>query len=402
LPTRVALVPLVWLALAPSAPPAAAADDPYPRDDELRVNHVASVGTHNSYHLRSPLFPPGAIPPDIDYEQAPLDVQLEEQGVRKFELDVYWDGELGVYRVHHITFVDQASTCEFLLDCLAILRDWSLAHRGHVPIFVFVEPKGIYMPGTITDGPICDTPEICYYDELDAEIYSVLAPEDGPDLLVTPDEVRGAHATLREAVLADGWPTLRQTRGRFVVVMLEGGSDRDGYAAGTPALAGRAMFVSSQPDRDDAAVMLRDDPIGSFDTIQDLVGENYVIRTRSDVPDLDPAPPSDPTRRDAALASGAQVISTDYPDEAILGNGYFVEIPGGMPSGCNPVSTLGLDCTPLDIENPAALVPEPASGASGAVAAAGLLGLAARLRRATRKAGGASAARGRSARAPLR
>jgi len=354
-------VPILRVLLAAFAivigAPAVAADDAYPRDDSLRVNHVWSVGTHNSYHLRSPRYPNGP-PPPYDYEQAPLDVQLDEQGVRKFELDVYWDPDEGIYRVQHVNVFDAASSCPTLVGCLGILRDWSLAHPGHVPIFVLVEPKGIYSTTTLSDEPLCDPPdhEVCHYEELDTEIRSVLAPATGPDLLVTPDEVRGARATLREAVLEDGWPTLRAARGRFVVALLDRGLDRDGYVAGAPSLEGRAMFVASEPGRDDAAVFLRDGPVGAVDEIQALVSLGYLVRTFAD--SLDDAQANDTTRRDAALASGAHFISTDYPVYEILGNGYFAAIPGGMPSGCNPVSTIGTECTPLDIENPAALVPE--------------------------------------------
>jgi hypothetical protein len=45
------------------------------------------------------------------------------------------------------------------------------------------------------------------------------------------------------------------------------------------------------------------------------------------------------TRRDAALASGAQFVSTDYPvPNPDFGTGYFVEIPDGAPARCNPVN----------------------------------------------------------------
>ena len=354
--------------------------DPYPRDDLLHLNHIWSIGTHNSYHLRSPLYPNG--PPAVyDYEHAPLDVQLGEQGVRKFELDVYWDEELGAFRVHHLNYFDQATNCETLVLCLETVRDWSLAHRGHHPIFLFIEPKGLFFasnPVAISDEPICDRPDhvVCHYDELDAEIRSVLAPQGGPDLLVTPDEVRGAHPTLREAVLQDGWPTLRATRGRFIVVMLDEdtGGDRDNYAEGRTSLEGRAMFVTSTEGRDDAAVLKVDGPVGGQARIQGLVALGYVIRTRSD--DLTDAKANDTTTRTAALSSGAQFISTDYPVPEILNNGYFASIPGGTPSGCNPISAMGIECTPQDIENPAAL-PEPgAFGLAGAaIAMLALLGV---------------------------
>jgi len=56
--------------------------------------------------------------------------------------------------------------------------------------------------------------------------------------------------------------------------------------------------------------------------------------------------------RDAALASGAQWISTDYPvPNPAFGTGYQVMIPMGTPGRCNPVSAPP-DCTSLDIENP--------------------------------------------------
>jgi hypothetical protein len=43
--------------------------------------------------------------------------------------------------------------------------------------------------------------------------------------------------------------------------------------------------------------------------------------------------------RDAALASGAQFVSTDYPEpNPDFGTGYFVQIPGGTPGRCNPVN----------------------------------------------------------------
>ena len=43
--------------------------------------------------------------------------------------------------------------------------------------------------------------------------------------------------------------------------------------------------------------------------------------------------------RDAAIASGAQFVSTDYPvPDPDFGTGYMVAIPDGMPARCNPIS----------------------------------------------------------------
>ena len=57
----------------------------YPRDDTLRLNQLQALGTHNSYHLLEGV----AIDPELDFEHAPLDVQLGAQGVRQFEPDAH-------------------------------------------------------------------------------------------------------------------------------------------------------------------------------------------------------------------------------------------------------------------------------------------------------------------------
>jgi hypothetical protein len=314
---------------------AASSCDPYPLDDALRLNDFQARATHNSYHVRPPL---GRFP-EYQYTHSALDVQLGEEGVRSFELDVYYDPT--GWRVHHLTVADEISTCPRLIECLQLMRVWSKLHPLHHPVVVLVEPKGFYVPGRITDGPIPG-----HWDSLDAEIRSVL----GPGELLTPDDVRGAHATLPEALAADGWPSLRATRGRFLFVMLDEGEDRADYVSGAPNLAGRAMFVLSSEGRPDAAVLKVDDPIGGFDRIRSLVGAGFLVRTRSDG-----TLESNYARLAAALASGAQIISTDapvagrYPDPD-----YFLDIPEGMPSRCNPLTT-DATCTARDIEDPQAL-----------------------------------------------
>jgi len=53
----------------------------------------------------------------------------------------------------------------------------------------------------------------------------------------------------------------------------------------------------------------------------------------------------DTTQRDAALESGAQWVSTDYPLPGTSPfSDYFASIPGGEPARCNPVNT-GPRCT---------------------------------------------------------
>src|SRR5260221_9258628 len=92
-------------------------------------------------------------------------------------------------------------------------------------------------------------------------------------------------------------------------------------------------------------------PIEDFSLIQSVVEAGFVVRPRDDVDTVE-ARSGDTTLRDAALASGAQWISTDYPQpNPAFGTGYQVTIPEGTPGRCNAISA-PRNCTALDIENP--------------------------------------------------
>ena len=66
----------------------------------LRINHIQMKGTHNSYHLA----PIGPTIRAYDYSHDPLDIQAEEQGVRQFEIDVWWDARGQLY-VYHLSLI---------------------------------------------------------------------------------------------------------------------------------------------------------------------------------------------------------------------------------------------------------------------------------------------------------
>jgi hypothetical protein len=183
------------------------------------------------------------------------------------------------------------------------------------------------------------------FEDLDAEIRRVFPPEQ----LLTPDDVRRRGRTLERSVLESGWPRLGAARGRVLFALDNGGQKRVDYIGSNPSLDGRVLFTNGVPGEPDAAFVKRNDPIGSFDDIQELVRAGYLVRTRADADTID-ARLGDPTRRDAALASGAQYVSTDYPvPNPDFGTGYEVEIPGGMPGRCNPLNA-SPGCRPEALE----------------------------------------------------
>lgn len=64
----------------------------------------------------------------------------------------------------------------------------------------------------------------------------------------------------------------------------------------------------------------------------------YLVRTRADADTVE-ARKGDVRRRDEALGSGAQIVSTDYPAfEPARWTGYSVALPDGVTARCNPVN----------------------------------------------------------------
>jgi len=328
----------------------------------VRLNEMQVIGTHNSYHIEPPPglldlligADPSAI--QLAYSHPPLPEQFSFEGVRQIEIDVYADptGDLwsptGVpgFKVFHIEGIDEGATCEVFVECLQLVKGWSDARLQHMPIAILVEIKDTCdicgPPDPITVGP-------AEFDALDAEIRSVF-PEDR---LLTPDDVRGAHPTLEGAILTDGWPRIDDVRGQ-TMFMLD--NKRDTYVIGHPTLEGRVAFTPSSPGQPDAAFIKQNNPLGANTAlIQGYVTAGYMVRTRADGPHTQSAA-NDTTQRDAALASGAQWVSTDYPLASYSqrwGTNYEASIPGGRPARCNPVNGPG-GCVNTDIENLAAEV----------------------------------------------
>jgi hypothetical protein len=183
------------------------------------------------------------------------------------------------------------------------------------------------MPDAVTTEPF--TPAV--FDAVDAEIRSVFKPGE----MITPDEVRGDAPTLVEAVHAGRWPTLAKARGR-VIFLMDQQHAGPVYAEGHPSLRGRILFTNALPGAPDAAFVEQNSATRA--EIDALVKQGYLVRTRTDE-GTEQARTNDTTRRDLALASGAQMISTDYPlSEPSPWTTFSVGFPNGLAVRCNPVN----------------------------------------------------------------
>ena len=89
------------------------------------------------------------------------------------------------------------------------------------------------------------------------------------------------------------------------------------------------MFTTSPAGTPEAAVMIINNPHRVGKAIRKRVAQGYLVRTRADAGTSE-ARSGDTSRREAAMASGAHVISTDFPyDEDRFGTGYRVRFPDG-------------------------------------------------------------------------
>jgi Phosphoinositide phospholipase C, Ca2+-dependent len=337
------------------------------QDELVHLNQIQVIGSHNSYHA-------GFAPSErkylemknpkalrsLDYHHAPLADQLSG-GVRQVEIDVFADPHGGRFaqpaivrgvaaaglpadpdfdprhemdkpgfKVMHVQDLDERSTCHTFVACLRDVRAWSQAHPRHIPIFILVETKED-TPRDMPNAVKAEQFSPALFDALDAEIRAVFQPNE----IITPDEVRGKASTLVEAVHAGNWPTLAKARGRVIFLMDQQHSGAV-YTQGHPSLKGRILFTNAIPGAPDAAFVEQND--GSLEEINALVKQGYLVRTRTDE-STEQARTNDTTRRDLALSSGAQMVSTDYPlSEPSPWTKYSVGLPHGLVARCNLVN----------------------------------------------------------------
>ncbi|MEJ0041886.1 MAG: phosphatidylinositol-specific phospholipase C1-like protein [Rhizomicrobium sp.] len=342
-------------------------------DRNLHLNDILTVGTHNSYKAAIPDAIMGLIrfgskkaARELDYSHLPLAQQLDD-GARAVEIDVVYDPQGGLYdnpagaamtgedlpsdfkatmskpgfKVLHVQDIDFHTVCPTFVACLTDLKTWSAAHPDHVPILVTLNAKDdeIAMPGSVTPLKF----DTAAFDALDAEILSVFSRDE----LVTPDRVQGTAPTLRDAVLTTGWPTLGESRGKFLFALDEEGEKIAAYIGHRKSLEGRVMFVNAKEDAPAAAYLTLNET-ADVPRIAEDVQKGFLVRTRADA-DTEEARANDTTRRDKALASGAQYVSTDYMRPDTRFGTYQARMPDGIIAACNPVRAAD-KCAGLPIE----------------------------------------------------
>lgn len=330
----------------------------------LRINDLQLLGTHNSYHVAPDPFAQetiAAVAPAeakaIDCTQRPLAEQLAVLGLRHVELDCYLDPDGGLFsdplvlrlaraagrdvpafdpdgilqapgiKILHSPDFDVRTTVFTLAAALSEIKAWSDRHPDHVPLFLLLELKS---------ESFSPTRPLSWGPEGFVELHRALAAVWPRGRILTPQDVQGEAATLREAVEGRGWPPVDDHRGKVVFLLDNEGTLRDQYLASTGD--DRLLFVSVDRDHPAAAWMKRNDPVAQEQEIRSLVRDGFLVRTRADSGTVE-ARSDDGRRRDLAIATGAQLISTDYPEPDPRFSTYAVQLPPPPePAGPRPAT----------------------------------------------------------------
>jgi hypothetical protein len=331
-------------------------------DANLRLDQIQQIGTAESYKQKPDSALLGLVrmggkrdEEALDYGLPTLQAQLDND-VRALSFDVAYDPSGGTYKnpagagmamdllpddyekamakpgfkVIHVLDIDYRSSCAALADCLRQVAAWSKAHPRHLPIVISLHTNDTRtpMPGA-TRPNICDQTAL---NALDGEIRAVFMPNQ----LITPDQLQANHASLREAAMAHAWPRLEDARGKVIFVLDDSTAKLKAYQGSRQSLEGRAMFVAGDDAASPLAAFLSiPDPVKDNARIRQAVRAGFMVITRADEETWE-ARENKMARRDAAFASGAQIVETDFatPDPAI--GRYRVSLADDPAAMCGP------------------------------------------------------------------
>jgi hypothetical protein len=311
--------------------------------DSIPINQLRIIASHNSYKKKPH---PKVLrflkkfqdklgeqnnPNFIDYGHLPFSEQFDNYGIRGIELDVNYDPKGGHYKrrrinlflfgqrqrvkggalkkpgfkILHISDVDFETNYLTLKSALEALKSWSDSHPDHFPIYINLEAKGSHPADESKTLKRLGFKRCIPFDQkafldLEQEISAILTPSQ----IFKPSDFKKNYSTLQERVVAEGWPLLEELRGRFIFI-LEGSNNHIYRAFVSP------MFFQYGNQSDANTVfLLRNNAVASETEIRELTSQ-FIVRTRSDAGSVESRANNYDTWN-AALRSGAQIISTDY------------------------------------------------------------------------------------------
>lgn len=295
---------------------------------EVKMNEIAVIGTHNSYQMKATLpkrmlmktlqiITFGVVENKAVFEMDTFTQQLE-QGVRNLEIDVETMDDKGnvSFIVSHQPIIDNVSSAYDFSKALEEIALWSDNNPGHMPIYLLIEPKGDVTPiNNMKDFSV----------EYALELDNIIRQKLG-DKLLTPELAMGEYESFEAMRNADAWPTLKETAGKVVVLMHPCDVTQD-YIDVDASIRTQAMFPMLRFDDVDkpyASFILENDPATATQNNKKTIDENrLIVRTRADdYPDF-----SD-ERYSLADNCGSQIITTDYPPRSVRKDDHTYSFDG--------------------------------------------------------------------------
>lgn len=296
----------------------------------IKFNELSFLGTHNSYqtpavdelktiynNLSDLTF--GLVTAETgDFWSETLTDQLN-CGLRSFEMDIETfdrDGEIS-FTCMHSPYIDMTTSCYDFSLAMKEIAMWSDNNPDHLPITILVEPKSLFIP--LEDMKFFN---IDYAKEFDKMLRESLG-----DKLFTPADMLRDYSSFGEMRAADDWCKVEDMLGK-VIVLLHEGNVTEKYIDIDPSIKTQAMFPMLREediDRDCASFILCNEPDELIEISNEVIGEKKImVRTRADK-----FTSVSEENREQAFASGAQIISTDYPVRTDLtADSYYVSFGG--------------------------------------------------------------------------
>lgn len=285
--------------------------------DNVKINEIAVLGTHNSYQLLANLpnrllmkfrsdITLGKKANKMNFEMDTLTMQLE-YGVRNLELDIQVtdkEGEIDLSVIHK-PIIDNVSSAQDFATALREVVLWSDNNPGHLPVYLLIEPKNESLE-------LLDMVDFSveYSDEMDKTIKEALG-----DKLLTPKAAMGDFDSFEQMRKADAWPTLKEAAGKIIVLLHPCDATED-YVSLDPTLSSQAMFPMlnfEDIDKPYASFVLDNEPDEAIENNKKTVGEyNLMVRTRADS-----YPYFSDERYALADDCASHIITTDYPPRSV-------------------------------------------------------------------------------------
>lgn len=176
---------------------------------DLRYHEVSFKASHNSYQRDEPFLDQIAFDPDKPYEA----------GCRALELDISQSNDGLYWSVGHKGSYDK--DYRQLSQFLGELRQYLEHHTDPDPVTLYLDLKHV----ATTQFP----------EQLDQYIRDYLG--DGTTAPVfSPGALFGTESNLSEGAAKNGWPTLRDLRGKYLICLTGNKDDKAKYAATEPKL----------------------------------------------------------------------------------------------------------------------------------------------------------------------